>query len=99
MNSTTAALFLALSDETRLNVLEVLARRPQTSVEDIVTALHQPRPTISYALQVLRRAGIVDFYEVPCAGRGVRHEYYIVPESMETLAETTKALSPQHAVA
>ncbi len=100
LDSTTAVpLFLALADQTRLQVLQVLARKPQTCVEDIVTALHQPRPTISYALQVLRRAELVDYREVPCAGRGVRHEYYVIPEAIELLTEAMKALVPRRTVA
>jgi ArsR family transcriptional regulator, arsenate/arsenite/antimonite-responsive transcriptional repressor len=53
-----ARVFRALSDETRLRILTVLARG-ELCVGNLVTILRVPQPTASRHLAVLRRAGLV----------------------------------------
>lgn len=52
------ALFTALSDPTRLRLLQLL-RTGETCVCDLVAALEAPQPTVSRHLAVLRAAGFV----------------------------------------
>lgn len=53
-----AELFLALSNETRLHLLNLLGNR-EVCVCELVEALDQPQPKISQHLAFLRKAGIV----------------------------------------
>jgi DNA-binding transcriptional ArsR family regulator len=51
--------FLALSDKTRLAVIELLVKAPLCSSE-IAESLGTTRPTMSRHLSVLRRAGFIE---------------------------------------
>ncbi len=55
-----AEIFKALSDETRLRIVNLLARAGSMSVSDIVTALRMPQWHISRHLTRLRLAGLVE---------------------------------------
>ncbi len=54
-----AETFGALSDETRLKILQMLEVRPR-SVNEIVDFFTLTQPTISRHLHVLKKAGLVD---------------------------------------
>lgn len=49
----------ALSDETRLEILEILGQK-EMNVNDIAMNCRVSRPTISHHLQILKRARIVN---------------------------------------
>ena len=54
------AVFKALADQTRLQILSLVAMRPEpVCVCDIVGRFELRQPTISYHLRVLRDAGLV----------------------------------------
>jgi ArsR family transcriptional regulator len=57
---TTAQLFKALSDETRLRIMALLLRGQELCVCDIMAALDLPQSTVSRHLSYLRNAGLVD---------------------------------------
>ena len=50
--------FAALADDTRLEIIDVLARR-EASVNELVALFHVSQPAISQHLKVLREAGLV----------------------------------------
>ena len=56
----TAALFKALSDETRLRILKSLTEMRELCECSIVPAFGLSQPTISYHLKVLREAGLIE---------------------------------------
>ena len=55
----TAAVFKALSDETRLRILKAIAHKGELCECFIVPAFGLSQPTISYHLKVLREAGLI----------------------------------------
>ena len=56
-----AAVFKALSDPTRLQILSLVARNPGGVCEcEIVGCTPLSQPTISYHVKVLREAGLLD---------------------------------------
>lgn len=57
---TTAQIFKALSDETRLRIITLLLRGEELCVCDIMAALDLPQSTVSRHLSYLRNAGLVD---------------------------------------
>lgn len=68
-------LFRALADTTRLELLELIAARPQPiCVCDIVSRFELTQPTISHHLKVLREAGLVE------ATRHGKWSYYEVSD-------------------
>jgi ArsR family transcriptional regulator len=56
----TAQLFKALSDETRLRIMALLADGRELCVCDIMAALELPQSTVSRHLSYLRNVGLVD---------------------------------------
>ena len=57
---TTAQIFKALGDETRLRIMALLMRGQELCVCDIMAALNLPQSTISRHLSYLRNTGLVD---------------------------------------
>ena len=57
---TTAQIFKALGDETRLRIMALLVGRPELCVCDIMAALELPQSTVSRHLSYLRNTGLVD---------------------------------------
>ena len=57
---TTAQLFKALGDETRLRIMALLAGAQELCVCDIMAALELPQSTVSRHLSYLRNTGLVD---------------------------------------
>ncbi len=55
----TAALFKALSDPTRLRILQAISRVSELCECNIVPSFGLSQPTISYHIKVLREAGLI----------------------------------------
>ncbi len=54
-----AALFKALSDETRLRILQAISRVSELCECNIVPSFGLSQPTISYHIKILREAGLI----------------------------------------
>lgn len=78
MYATTLA---ALGEPSRLEIVELLRRRP-FSVGDIADTLGIRQPQVSKHLKVLREAGVVDVE--PVARRRI---YYLAPAAFEELGD------------
>jgi ArsR family transcriptional regulator len=83
-----AELFHALSDETRLEILEML-RGGERCVCELTTDLDAAQSRLSFHLKVLRDAGLVS------DRREGRWSYYaIVPEALAEVHDLSIALQP-----
>ena len=78
--------FHALSDPTRVAIVNRLAQAVETCVCDLTAAFDLSQPTISHHLKVLREAGLVE-----STRRGTWAYYSVKPE---TLAGLAAALTP-----
>jgi len=87
----TARMFQALSDETRLAVVERL-RDGERCVCDLMTAVEAAQSRLSFHLKVLRDAGIVD-----CRREGRWCYYWLKPDSFQEVLEAVKGLAPSRA--
>ena len=76
-----ATTFAALGEPRRLEIVELLRRRP-FSVGDIADTLGIRQPQVSKHLKVLREAGVVDVE--PVARRRV---YHLAPAAFEELGD------------
>ena len=85
-----AALLSALSDATRADIVEMLARRPHTAGE-IHRAFPIAAPAVSRHLRVLREAGVVEERRSPDDGR-VR-VYALRAEQLDGLAAWLDGMS------
>ncbi|MES2304189.1 MAG: metalloregulator ArsR/SmtB family transcription factor [Gemmatimonadota bacterium] len=86
----TAALAHALSDETRLGIIEAL-RHGERCVCDLVTDLDAAQSRLSFHLRVLREAGLVT------DRREGRWSFYtLAPEAMTELHDAVVSLRPIH---
>lgn len=83
-----ATLFHALSDETRLAIVERL-RNGERCVCDLTDLLDAAQSRLSFHLKVLREAGLVD-----CRKDGRWAYYWLRPEAFTLLDDATKALRP-----
>src|SRR5260370_30791226 len=81
-----AARFKALSDPTRVAIVNRLAQATETCVCDLTAAFELSQPTISHHLKVLRDVGLVE-----STRRGTWAYYRVKPE---TLAGLAAALAP-----
>jgi ArsR family transcriptional regulator, arsenate/arsenite/antimonite-responsive transcriptional repressor len=84
----TARLFHALSDETRLRIVQML-QRGECCVCDLTGALDAAQSRLSFHLKTLREAGLVS--DRRC-GRWVY--YSLVPGTLEELSELALGLRP-----
>ena len=85
------ALFHALSDETRLAILEML-RGGERCVCELQDELEAAQSRLSFHLRVLKDAGLVE------DRREGRWSYYrIVPEALTEGHDLSVALQPKHA--
>ena len=75
-----AARFRALSDPTRVAIVNRLAAADEVCVCDFVASLDLAQPTISHHLKVLREAGLVE-----SSRRGTWAYYRLVPEAVTAL--------------
>lgn len=76
-----ASTFAALGEPSRLEIVELLRRRP-FSVGDIADTLGIRQPQVSKHLKVLREAGVVDVE--PVARRRI---YHLAPAAFQELGE------------
>ena len=89
--ATTARLFHALSDETRLAVVHRL-RDGERCVCDLMTDVDAAQSRLSFHLKVLLDAGIVG-----CRREGRWAFYWLKPETFEEAADAVKSLAPSRA--
>ena len=86
-----ARLFRALGDETRVQIVRLLAAQPEPlCVCHVEAAFSLSQPTISHHLKVLREAGLVTTER-----RGVWIYYQLRRERLETLREFVAAVTPE----
>lgn len=83
-----ARVFHALSDETRVALVERL-RTGEQCVCNLMDHLDAAQSRLSFHLKVLRDAGLVD-----CRKEGRWAYYWLVPEAFDELATSVKALGP-----
>jgi ArsR family transcriptional regulator len=76
-----AARFKALSDPTRLAIVNRLAGADEVCVCAFVAELGLSQPTVSHHLRILREAGLVE-----ARRRGTWGHYRLVPETVAALA-------------
>jgi len=86
-----AAVFHALSDETRLAIVERL-RRGECCVCELMDQLEAAQSRLSFHLKVLREAGLID-----CRREGRWAYYWLVPEALERLEAAVGGLKPTRA--
>ena len=79
-----ARTFSALSDPTRLAVVEKLLQRGELPVADLVSDAGMSAPAVSRHLKVLREAGVVTQ-----RAEGTRRYYRVAPEAMRSIADWT----------
>ena len=79
-SETLAARFRALSDPTRVAIVNRLASTEECCVCDLNAAFELSQPTISHHLKVLRDAGLVE-----SSRRGTWAYYRLVPDAVEEL--------------
>ena len=77
-----AARFKALSDPSRVAIVNRLAGANDVCVCDFTGTLGLSQPTVSHHLRVLREAGLVEV----ARKRGTWVHYRLVPEAVEELA-------------
>ena len=75
--------FQALSDPTRVAIVNRLASCAECCVCDLNAAFDLAQPTISHHLKVLRDAGLVE-----SSRRGTWAYYRVVPEAVQELRQT-----------
>jgi ArsR family transcriptional regulator len=86
-----AALFHALSDQTRLAIVARL-RDGEHCVCDLTDQLDAAQSRLSFHLKVLREAGLVDYRR-----EGRWAYYWLRPEAFAELDEAVKVLKPSRA--
>jgi ArsR family transcriptional regulator len=75
-----ARTFKALSDPTRVAIVNRLSKADEVCVCDLTAAFELSQPTISHHLRVLRDAGLVE-----AQARGTWAYYRLVPDAIDTL--------------
>jgi len=75
-----ATVFKALSDPTRISIVNRLASVDECCVCDLTAAFSLSQPTVSHHLRILREAGLVE-----AERRGTWAYYRLVPEALERL--------------
>jgi ArsR family transcriptional regulator, arsenate/arsenite/antimonite-responsive transcriptional repressor len=80
--SSLASRFKALSDPSRVAIVNRLAGADEFGVCDFLGTLGLAQPTVSHHLKVLREAGLVEV----ARKRGTWVYYRLVPEAVEELA-------------
>lgn len=86
-----AQLFHALSDETRVAIVQKL-RDGERCVCELTDQLDAAQSRLSFHLKVLRDAGLVD-----CRREGRWAYYWLIPEAFEAAAEALESLKPSRA--
>ena len=80
--------FKALSDPTRVRILNILMHNPECCACDVQTNFELSQPTISHHLSVLKKAGLVD-----CDVRGRWCFYSANTEAIHSLANVLEVTS------
>jgi ArsR family transcriptional regulator len=75
-----AARFKALSDPTRVAIINSLSAADEVCVCNLTATFDLSQPTISHHLKILREAGLVE-----SSRRGTWAYYRLVPEAIEAL--------------
>ena len=88
---TAAALFHALSDRTRLAIVERL-RGGERCVCDLTDLLDAAQSRLSFHLKVLRESGVGD-----CRREGTGAYYWLRPEAFDLIEQATDSLRPSAA--
>lgn len=86
-----ARMFQALSDETRLAVVQRL-RNGERCVCELMDQVDAAQSRLSFHLKVLREAGIVE-----CRREGRWAYYWLRPDAFDEALEAVKALAPSRA--
>jgi ArsR family transcriptional regulator len=76
-----APMFRALGDPVRLQMVSMIAAKPELCVCEITPGFDLSSGTISHHLKTLREAGIVD-----CERRGTFVYYWVQPHALTALA-------------
>lgn len=76
-----APMFKALGDPVRLQMVSMIAAKPELCVCEISPAFDLSSGTISHHLKTLREAGLVD-----CERRGTYVYYWVQPAALAALA-------------
>jgi DNA-binding transcriptional ArsR family regulator len=84
-----AKAFKALSDPTRVAIVNRLSAAAEVCVCDLTAAFDLSQPTVSHHLKVLREAGLVE-----SQGRGTWAYYRLVPEAVERLRDAFAVSAP-----
>ncbi|WP_420014273.1 ArsR/SmtB family transcription factor [Sulfitobacter sediminis] len=79
-----ARTFAALSDPTRLSVVEKLMQQGELPVAALVSDAGMSAPAVSRHLKVLREAGLVTQ-----RAEGTKRYYRVAPESVRAIADWT----------
>ena len=83
-----AALFHALSDETRLAIVERL-RTGERCVCELTDTLEAAQSRLSFHLKVLRESGLVE-----CRRDGRWAYYWLKPEAFDLIDSASKSMRP-----
>lgn len=81
-------IFQALSDKSRRNIIELLAKKGQLTSTDISNQFHISAPAISQHLKVLKEANLVQMEK-----RAQQRLYKINPSAMEEIQKWIKKLT------
>ena len=82
--SSMARTFSALSDPTRLSVVEKLMQKGELPVAALVADVEMSAPAMSRHLKVLREAGVVRQ-----RAEGTKRYYRVAPEAMQSISDWT----------
>src|ERR1700759_1500189 len=84
--STTSDAFNAIAEPRRREILDLLADRPDRSVNELVQRLRVPQPAVSKHLRVLRKVGLVSVRKL-----GQRRVYRFNPQELKVVHDWTKS--------
>jgi hypothetical protein len=79
---------LALADDSRLHIMELLARYGELPTQEIIAQLDQSQPNVSRHLKQLVAAGFVE----ELRGEGANKRYSLAPKQIDTTFWTLKRL-------
>lgn len=82
--SSLARTFSALSDPTRLNVVEALTQQGELPVAALLSDVEMSAPALSRHLKILREAGVVKQ-----RAEGTRRYYRVDPAAMRAISDWT----------
>lgn len=82
--SSLARTFSALSDPTRLNVVEALTQQGELPVAALLSNVEMSAPALSRHLKILREAGVIKQ-----RAEGTKRYYRVAPEAMRAISDWT----------